>query len=242
MRTRVLSASFSLALACCAFAVPAQAAPISLSAPHVAQLQSWLGGAYVLTQIFSKEGGDGQTATAFHAAVGGQGATISVFRGRDQGEQYPVELFGGYNPRSWGDDYYYQITEADADRTAFLFNLSTLEKQDQKLSSHPNGSEGQYQTYNDPTYGPTFGGGHDLQAGTSLETGIVFNYTYGPSAYTDAIYGPGASSPMIFDALAVYSICELDAPAPVPEPSTLLLLGIGLAGVGVRLRRTQGKS
>ena len=124
------------------------------------------GGSVTLTRIFSKTQGDGKVAPDFHAAADNQGRTITVYRVQYNGQQY---LIGGYNPQSWNSSSSYNMTPNDADRTAFLFNLTSDFVQRQKLNNDPSCPGcGQYQTYNYNGYGPTFGGGHDLYSDYSL--------------------------------------------------------------------------
>lgn len=108
--------------------------------------------------------------------------------------------------------------------TAFIFNLSTSTY----LGQRTDGAGG-YQTVGAPSYGPTFGGGHDIFANTSLESGYAFAFSYGVSFGTNILDGSSTTSFLISD-VEVFTIQEgQDEPAPVPEPSTLLLFGAGLA-------------
>ncbi len=146
-------------------------------------------GNITLTNIFSKTSGDGKTAPNFHTAADGQGRTITVLRVQYNGQQY---LIGGYNPQSWNSVNAYNITQIDAERTAFLFNLTSDFVQRQKLNSDPNCPGcGQYQTYNYSSYGPAFGGGHDLWVDNSLQNGYVYNWSYGVNTYTNNILNIG---------------------------------------------------
>jgi VCBS repeat-containing protein len=138
------------------------------------------GGSVTLTRIFSKTQGDGKVAPDFHAAADNQGRTITVYRVQYNGQQY---LIGGYNPQSWNSSSSYNMTPNDADRTAFLFNLTSDFVQRQKLNNDPSCPGcGQYQTYNYNGYGPTFGGGHDLYSDYSLQSGYANNWGYGASS------------------------------------------------------------
>lgn len=146
-------------------------------------------GNITLTNIFSKTSGDGKTSANFHAAGDGQGRTITVYRVQYNGQQY---LIGGYNPQSWSSINNYNVTPNDTDRTAFLFNLTSDFVQRQKLTSNPScGSCGQYQTYNTSSYGPTFGGGHDIWVDNSLQAGYAYNWSYGDSNYSNNILNIG---------------------------------------------------
>jgi VCBS repeat-containing protein len=146
------------------------------------QIAGYLGeGNISLTKIFSKAAGDGKTSPQFHAAVDGQGRTITVLRVLYNGQEY---LIGGYNPQSWNANTgYYNLTSNDADRKAFLFNLTSNFVQRQRLSNDPYcGACGLYQTYDNNGYGPTFGAGHDLYVDTNLQAGYTYNYSYGQNS------------------------------------------------------------
>ncbi len=74
-------------------------------------------------------------------------------------------VIGGYNPQSWNSSGTYNIANTDAERTAFIFNLSTSILLREILSTDPDTyGAGHRQTYNgnNSSYGPTFGGGHDF--------------------------------------------------------------------------------
>ena len=95
-----------------------------------------------------------------------------------QGNQ--ERIIGGYNPQSWNSIGDYTTTPNDADRTAFLFNLTTTTQQKQKLGTGDSNA-GLNQTYGRIDYGPTFGGGHDLFMSPNLATGYVRQHSYGPA-------------------------------------------------------------
>ncbi len=113
----------------------ALAAPLITSA-YETQLETWLGlGDLTFTSIFEKVQGDGKTVADFHAAADYKGPTITLLS--IYGYALPAGTFqtiGGYNPQSWnnwlGDHTY---TPNDADRTAFIFNLTSGEIQPQRL-------------------------------------------------------------------------------------------------------------
>lgn len=228
------------------------ASPI-LTSSFETQLEGWLGsGDLVFTNIYTKATGD--TTIDFHAAVDGRGATFTLFEALYEGNTF---VLGGYNPQSWSSIGDFNLTPTDAERTAFIYNLSTGVAQRQRLTSDPfDPDAGQFQTYNDGSFGPTFGAGTDLWVdagqGSNLSTGGAFQGSYGtggPCAYgstsvlgvsqftTPCLSFTGIPFEFSVGALEVYTV----APATVPEPSTLLLLGTGAASLFVRRRRNPSR-
>ncbi len=143
--------------------------------PYEAQLATWLGeGDLAFFEIFSSSNGDGKTSTDFHAAVDGQGRTFTLLEvtSFDTGL---TQIIGGYNPQSWNSTTGYNVTPTDAERTAFIFNLTDGIKHEQILGSYP----GSVQTYNEFNEGPIFGG-NDIWVRDSLVAATTKQYSYGP--------------------------------------------------------------
>jgi len=241
----------------------ASASPILTTAGET-QIEAWLGiGDLDFRNIFTK-GSVSDTTAEWHAAVDGRGPTVSLLAVTDSaGSSYVI---GGYNPQSWDSSGAFHMTVADADRTAFIFNLTTNVLLTQKPTNYEDancsqGSPsapncGKYQTYNYSLYGPTFGGGNDLNVGFDLtnnsETGYLNvgyeeAYTYGPglvyydgrgllplnSARCGATCGFDAFT---IEALETYTIAPATA---VPEPASAALLGLGMTVLAVQSRRRQ---
>jgi Calx-beta domain/FG-GAP-like repeat/Bacterial Ig domain/TLD len=154
-----------------------------LSQTDLNQLATWLGeGALTLTNIFTKTAVNGMTSADFHTAADGMGRTFSVMEVLATNGN-PHDIIGGYNPLSWNSTNSYNITENDAQRTAFIFNLDTMDMRPQKGTAVDASFYGQYQTYNTPSYGPTFGGGHDIYVNNTLSAGYSYKYSYGTSGF-----------------------------------------------------------
>lgn len=219
-----------------------------LSQAYADQLESWLGeGPIAITRIFAKQAGD--DSYDFHAAADGKGRTFSVVevlanRAYDYTTNLSnnqAQIIGGYNPQSWQSVGGYNITNPDADRTAFLFNLTSDEIHRQSLSTEA--GSGNVQTYNSNGYGPTFGAGHELYIANDLTFGHMYNYSYGGTAETnDILSGPSYYHyGYMFGAIEVFTIAAAPIDSAVPEPLSLLVWAtIAVAGGLVTCRRQFG--
>lgn len=216
----------------------ASAGGASLLTPgYQATLESWLGeGRLALTNIYSKAAGD--TSADFHKASDGKGRTFSVMEATNaQGQTW---LIGGYNPQSWNSSENFHQTPGDAERTGFLFNLTSGALHRQMLSVENSESTGSYQTYNAANTGPTFGLGHDLYVPEDLtHNGYSWLYSYSadptqPQQRLSLLDGSVYVTPDItYGAIQIFTI------SAVPEPATygLLLAGLGVLVVVRRGRR-----
>ncbi|GJJ04878.1 hypothetical protein RugamoR64_54160 [Duganella rhizosphaerae] len=211
-------------------------ADVSLLTPaDETQLANWLGKATIkLTNIYSKAAGD--TAVDFHRAVDGKGATFSVMEATNASGR--TWLIGGYNPQSWASAGEYNMTYDNAQRTSFLFNLTSSEIHRQTPKGYVYDSVGAYQAYNNASVGPTFGLGRDLYVPYNLTSGgvsLLYSYIDPDTGnfYKSILDGSTYSQPDVtFGAIQVFQI------GAVPEPSTYLMLALGLGLVaGLRLTR-----
>lgn len=223
----------ALAAALCAAPLCAHATLLSVAGQ--AQLSTWLGeGPIALDLLFAKSAG--KTAADFHAAADGKGRTFAVMEARNAAGQ--SWLVGGYNPQSWSSKGGFNLTPDEADRTGFIFNLTSGRKYSQ-LPRLAGDDFGASQTLNDPNFGPSFGAGFDLAVPFDLST----NGTSAILSYNDAVAhqnpftslldgSPYASLPNVtFGALEVYTITQ------VPEPSSALLLAAGAGALALAHRR-----
>jgi len=93
---------------------------------------------------------DGWTASTFHQLCDNQGPTVTLVRRSDNG----TTIFGGYTSVSWDSSNRYKH-----DHHAFLFSLmNTAALGPVKLDVVDTANS----IYCHMTYGPSFGGGHDL--------------------------------------------------------------------------------
>lgn len=237
----------------------AQAATIiggsSLLTPsYLTQLEDWVindptlayDGSLVLTNVFTK-GVTGVTAQQFHAAVDGKGPTIFIARALQLNSNGlggfvagATMLIGGYNPQSWSSSAAYNVTSGGADRTAFIFNLTTGERRDQTAAAG-----GEYQTLNTASYGPTFGAGHDVYIDAALMEGYVHTQSYCPPALlaTGCAGLPDLMGKTLVEGLDLrYLAFEVFTVAAVPVPAALPMLAAGLGALGLLGWRKRGRA
>lgn len=183
------------------------------------QLATWLGpGDLTFTNIFSSAPVAGGAA-AFHAAADSQGATFSLI-------QTNLGLVGGYDPLPWDSSGSYNIQNSTTGRDAFIFNLSTPTMLAQRLDF-----AGKVQTYNNSSFGPTFGGGFDLTVYSSdLSRGSSYGGIGQPNMF-------GASTLKLFTVSRVETFTFAQASAATPEPATSLLCGGALLALGALRKR-----
>lgn len=219
----------------------ARTAGAGLLTPEFEQrLETWLHqGPLEFTNIYTKSLGD--DSTDFHSAVDGKGPTIVLVEARDS--QLALEewqIVGGYNPQSWSSIGAHHFTADDADRTAFVFNLSTNDLQLQRLTTDDLtiAGPGYFQTYNHAFNGPVFGGG-DLGVHGPLNSGSAESFSYGSGNSPGAmnLIAPSSFRFTLLDirGLEVYTFAR--STQPVPEPSSLALLATGGLIGAIRLRR-----
>jgi hypothetical protein len=216
-------------------------------------LETWVGqGSLTLTNVYTKQTGD--TSLDFHAAVDGKGPTflaMEIFgHGPEQNFLPSIEgtqIIGGYNPQSWssGPDLYTH-TPDDADRTAFIYNLTGNRMQAQTLGPD---FYAQFQTHNDGNYGPIFGVGDISFNPLTLDWGSAVNASYGnPLAAGQTIVDGATNKPgspghiYSIGALEVYTFVNNPSAVPDSGPSiTLLALGISTLFGLRRKMATRGK-
>ena len=98
----------------------------------------------IRTKLLFKATKDGDKSIDFHNKCDFMGATITIIKSENG------RRFGGYSSISWDKSK----ANYSTDGINFLFSLDTLQ-----LYKNTSGSN---HTYHNESYGPTFGGGHDL--------------------------------------------------------------------------------
>ena len=103
---------------------------------------------------------DGMEASVFHSKCDGHGDTLTVMKGNGH-------IFGGYAKPQWSSAGVYI---ADNTKSSFLFTCRSRTK-------HPLTSQ-QNTIYVHSDYGPTFGGGHDIQIDNTGRNGYNHQHSY----------------------------------------------------------------
>ena len=98
----------------------------------------------IRTKLLFKATKDGDKSADFHNKCDFMGATLTIIKSENG------RRFGGYTSISWEKSKGHYST----DGINFLFSLDT--------SKFYKNTTGNYHTYHHESYGPTFGGGHDL--------------------------------------------------------------------------------
>jgi len=118
-------------------------------------------------KLIYKASKDGFASTTFHTLCDNQGETITVIKSSNG------YIFGGYNPCNWTSTSVYTN-----DMKTFLFSLVGAKGFQPTLIPSMTGKGNS--TYGCSTYGPTWGGGHDLYlvSGCDKSTGSYSNLGY----------------------------------------------------------------
>jgi len=110
----------------------------------------------------------GKSSSEFHNRCDGKGASITFVKTTNGFR------FGGFTSRSWnGNNNNYEYN----DSSAFVFSLDKQTKLGYYYS---------YGIYNNMSYGPTFGGGHDFHINSNMSWGYVNVHSFrngGESSY-----------------------------------------------------------
>jgi len=152
-----------------------------LSSEHQKKLNEWYGNPNQQWTLLYKGSANGFQAANFHSLCNSKGPTISVMKSTSN------HLFGGYSPIAWTsrNNYVY-------DQHTFIFTLTNPHglpptKYSNTGPSHSNA----YSIYDNASYGPTFGGGHDIMiSGAANSTNCSSNF---PHSFQD-ISGLGSKT------------------------------------------------
>ena len=136
------------------------------------KIYEWTGGKNM--ELLYRGTRDGMSADVFHNKCNNKGPTISLFK-NEKGY-----IFGGYASIDWTSYGNYR-TASDS----FIFTLTNMYNISPTKFANSNTS---YSIYDYSSYGPTFGGGHDIYIDFSNNS----NYLNFPHSYTDVL-GKGYS-------------------------------------------------
>jgi len=129
-------------------------------------LLGWYPGKWKVLFQASKDGFNGQT---FHQKCDNKGATVTAIKSNNG------YIFGGYASVSWNGNINNYIQDANAS----LFTLTNPNNIPPTKYVSKNGTQA---LYSNPTYGPTFGGGHDIHLTNNNGNGNYINF---PHAFDD---------------------------------------------------------
>jgi len=131
-------------------------------------------GGKLVIKLLYRGSRDGFTARDFHSKCDGKPKTLTVVKAENS-----KNIFGGYFEGSWAQSGSYSSLPS------WLFSL--VNKYNKPVKLIPNTSSSN--TYVNGTYGPTWGGGHDLHINNNMQS--TSNYS-SPSTYRT--FAPGYSN------------------------------------------------
>lgn len=191
-------------------------------------LAGYLGTSKMQGTLLYKATVNGWSPTAFHTNSDGQGATLTLIKNNINNK-----IFGGYNPQSWDNS-----SGPKSGAGAFLFSLSDGYKLAQSGYAYQ-------QTYNNSTYGPTFGWGYEIgipnnnpmnTAGVDYTNpSTIYETPASKGAFTYLDGGGGSPSAYNFtpSEIEVYKISVCTAAAPTittPTKTSITATGATLGG------------
>lgn len=120
---------------------------------------------------------DGFQASSFHIKANGISNTVTFIKSTSN------YVFGGYTAASWDSTNSYKI-----DTSAYIFTMRRAGLSSFQIYSLRYSSSQNYAIYCGASYGPTFGGGHDIHV-CDRSNAVYGSYTNTPSYYN----GPSTS-------------------------------------------------
>ena len=121
---------------------------------------------------------DGFSASSFHTRCDGRANTVTIIKTDSN------FVFGGFTAAAWKSDNTYS-----SDSTAFIFSL----RRNGAITNYKLRFESSdYAIYGDSSYGPTFGGGHDIYI---CDQSNIYPWSYSEIySYTPPTYPSGSNS------------------------------------------------
>ena len=133
----------------------------------------------ITTELLFRTSVDGDNSATFHSKCNGKGPTITFVKTTNG------RRIGGFTMISWTSSGNYK-----EDNDSFIFSLDTYQK---FVQYKKNG----YSIYDNGSYGPTFGGGHDLcvASGCKSNTNSYCNSNHSYGFYNSYnLINPGTQS------------------------------------------------
>ncbi|WAR13802.1 IF44L-like protein, partial [Mya arenaria] len=201
-----------------------------LTDAYMDQLETWIGTGPKTFTLLYKITRDGCDATIFHQQCDNQGPTVTVLYNTSD------SVFGGYAGQSW-----HSRKAWINDNTTFLYQLRF--SGNEKTNKFPfQGSKASNALFGHTTYGPTFGGGHDLHAfagkisnnsGTFALNGHMTFHSYDSQELTTDQINNGHMDVTELEVYKVTGCALVTAPgcAPVTAPGCALVTAPGCAPV-----------
>jgi len=147
-------------------------------------------------ELLYKASEDGFAATSFHTKCNNKGACLVIVKSSEG------DIFGGYTSVGWRGS----TTNYIPDSKSWLFTL--VNKHGLPPTKYPVSLQ-EYGIYDKDDYGPTFGGGHDLNIANISNTNTS-SYTNFPHSYTDTT-GVGRATLTTYnfkcDEIEVFKVC-----------------------------------
>ncbi|GAM17352.1 hypothetical protein SAMD00019534_005270, partial [Acytostelium subglobosum LB1] len=135
----------------------------------------WCNNKYSKMKLMYRATRDGFGASMFHQKCDNNGPTVSIIKSTDG------SIFGGKTDTNWSSP---SAGTYGVDPNAFLFSLVNSRRNSEPVKYPCSSST--CSTYNNPPYGPTFGGGHDIHVSdnSNLNQGSYQNFPYSYSGTT----------------------------------------------------------
>lgn len=157
-------------------------------------MNNWIGNKFQTWHLAYRRTTNGPSSATFHNLTDNRGPSLVLIQ-LDNGKR-----LGGFTDRSWGSPGSYLPTIH-----AFIFSLTAQEK-------YPQGFTNTWSTYGHSSYGPTFGGGHDIFIDGNMALGYCsFPHSY---SYNGQIVAPTSTATNI--------LCGAGSQSGFPGPRPLV--------------------
>jgi hypothetical protein len=139
------------------------------------QLLINLGTSVNKVKLLYKASSDGFSASTFHSLCDNKGPTLTVIRANNR-------ISGGYTSESWASRNTYVNVNVG---NAFLFSINS-----ENVKKYYNRNGSNYSMFDHNSYGPTFGGGHDLYiSNMSNENNYSYNNKHSYELDNNLLFG-----------------------------------------------------